>query len=560
MSRESEKILLLSDFNLGGFAGYLKNALSILPIQAPYGQVIHTLLDENSECWNESYSSALVWTRPEGVIDSFRRALDFYPFEIETVLAEVDRYTEALSKLTQKVSVLMVPSWTLPVSIGGYGMLEMKKGTGLTDLLCRMNLRLSENLEKIPGVYILNAGRWMQMAGKEAYNPKLWYMGKIAFGNDVFKSAVAEVKSTLSGISGSARKIVFVDLDDTLWGGIVGDDGWKNLRLGGHDPTGEAFADFQRVLKSLTRRGILLAIVSKNEEGICWEAIQNHPEMILKKEDFSAWRINWEDKAQNIIEILEELNLGLQSAVFIDDNPIERERVRSALPEVLVPEWPQDKMMYATTLSELTCFNSPQISEEDAQRLQMYREENQRKHLRQSVGTLDEWLRTLDIKVTVESLGDGNRQRATQLLNKTNQMNLCTRRLTESELVDWERDENHHLWLVRVQDKFGDSGLTGIISMEHQGKVGRLVDFLLSCRVMGRCVEESLFYVAIEYARSIHLKKIQIDYIPTEKNKPCLRFLERSGFSPIEEGGKFIVDMSKPYPLPECVDLIVTAG
>jgi len=385
-------------------------------------------------------------------------------------------------------------------------------------------------------------------------------MGKIAFGNEVLKSAVAEVRSTLAGISGSARKIILVDLDDTLWGGIVGDEGWKNLRLGGHDPTGEAFADFQRVLKSLTRRGILLAIVSKNEEGVCWEAIENHPEMILKKDDFSAWRINWEDKAQNIIEILEELNLGLQSAVFIDDNPIERERVRNALPEVLVPEWPQDKMMYVTTLSELTCFNSPQISEEDAQRLRMYREENQRKDLRQSLGTLDEWLQTLGIKVTVESLGDGNRQRAAQLLNKTNQMNLRTRRLTESELADWERDEHHHLWLVRVQDKFGDSGLTGIISMEHQGKVGRLVDFLLSCRVMGRCIEETLFYVVIEYARSIHLEKIHIDYIPTEKNIPCLRFLERSGFSPMEEGGKYIVDVREPYPLPECVDLILTAG
>ncbi len=557
MSLDADKILLLSDFNLGGFTGYLKNALKVLPVQAPYGQVIHTLLDENSEYWNDSYSSALVWTRPDGVIDSFRRALDFHGFEIETVLTEVDRYAQALSKLAERVPVLMLPSWTLPVSMSGYGMLDLRRGTGIADLLSRMNLRLAENLEKFPNVYILNAGRWMQMAGREAFNPKLWYMGKIAFGNEVFKSAVADIKSTLAGISGDAKKIIFVDLDDTLWGGIVGDDGWKSLRLGGHDPTGEAFADFQRVLKSLTRRGIVLAIVSKNEEGTCWEAIQNHPEMILKKEDFSAWRINWEDKAKNIIEILGELNLGAQSAVFIDDNPIERERVRTALPEVLVPDWPQDKMLYATALSELTCFNTPQISEEDIQRSRMYREEGQRKDLQQSLGTLDEWLNTLDIKVTAEPLSDGNLQRATQLLNKTNQMNLRTRRLTENELVEWERGENHHLWVFRVQDKFGDSGLTGMISLERQGNVARVVDFLLSCRVMGRCVEETLFFVAIEFARSLNLEKIYVDYHPTEKNKPCLRFLESSGFESGDKDQEFVVDIKKPYPQPDCVELVM---
>jgi len=531
--------------------------MDISPVSAPYGQVIHTLLDENSECWNESYSTALVWTRPQAVIDSYRKALEFHPFELDAVLAEVDSYAEALSRLTEKVSVLMIPSWTQSAQSPGYGMLDMRKGTGLTDLLYRMNLRLAENLDKHTGVYFLNAERWIQSAGKQAYNPKLWYMGKIAFGNEVFKSAVEDIKSTLDGVSGAARKIILVDLDDTLWGGIVGDDGWKNLRLGGHDPIGEAFVDFQKALKSMTRRGVILALVSKNEESTCWEAIENHPEMILKREDFSAWRINWTDKAQNIVEILEELNLGLQSAVFIDDNPIERERVKTALPEVLVPDWPRDKMLYASALSGLTCFNTPQISEEDIKRSRMYKEEGQRKHLKKSLGSLDEWLKTLEIKVSVETLNVDNLQRSAQLLNKTNQMNLRTRRLTDNELLDWSCGEGRKLWAFRVEDKFGDSGLTGLISIEANGKIGKVADFLLSCRVMGRCIEETMFFIAIEYARSIELEKLEMNFSPTEKNNPCLLFLKRSGFEQVKGSEEYCVDVSKPYPLPDCVKLIM---
>ena len=258
----------------------------------------------------------------------------------------MDTFSDSLSRLTGRVKTLLVPTWSLPPSMAGYGILERKPGIGLKDILARMNLRLAENLKNLPDAFVIDADRWVQMAGQEAFNPKLWYMGKIPFGNPVFKQATQEIKSALTGLLGNAKKIILVDLDDTLWGGIVGEEGWQNLKLGGHDPIGEAFSDFQRSLKSLTRRGILLGIISKNEESVALKAIDKNPEMILKLKDFVGWRINWSDKAKNILELTKELKLGVQSTVFIDDNPIERARVKEALPEILVPDLPKDKMYY----------------------------------------------------------------------------------------------------------------------------------------------------------------------------------------------------------------------
>ena len=187
------------------------------------------------------------------------------------------------------------------------------------------------------------------------------------------------MKAALRAVRGQSRKVVICDLDDTLWGGIVGDAGWENLRLGGHDPVGEAFADFQRELKALTRRGIILAMVSKNTEAVALEAIEKHPEMQLRKDDFAAWRINWDDKAQNIADLMEELNLGLDSAVFLDDNPVERARISEALPEVLVPNLPRDKMLFASTLRKLNCFDSATVSSEDRKRAAFYNAERDRR-------------------------------------------------------------------------------------------------------------------------------------------------------------------------------------
>jgi FkbH-like protein len=306
----------------------------------------------------------------------------------------------------------------------------------------------------------------------------------------------------------------------------------------------------------MKNRGILLAIASKNEEQVALEAIRKHPEMVLKLEDFAGWRINWQDKAQNVLDLMTELNLGPQSTLFIDDNPAERARVKESLPEVLVPDWPEDPLFYPAALLSLRCFEMPSLSQEDLVRTSMYLSENKRQALKQTVSSLEDWLTRLAIRVQVEELHPANLQRATQLLNKTNQMNLSTRRMSEAELMAWAEDKHHRLWTMRVSDKFGDAGLTGIISLEIQDPNAQIVDFILSCRVMGRKIEEAMLATAIQHAAALGVEEVYARYIPTAKNKPCLDFFKSLAPRFQQQGERFIRDGKKPFPVPGHITLV----
>ena len=331
------------------------------------------------------------------------------------------------------------------------------------------------------------------------------------------------------------------------------------MRLGGHDSVGEAFVEFQKSLKHLMRRGVLLAIASKNDESVALEAIDSHGEMVLHRDDFVAWRINWGDKATNIAEMVAALNLGLQSVVFIDDNPHERARVREALPEVLVPEWPTDPAYYSRALLSLTCFDSPTVSAEDLARNDLYAAERGREALYESIGSLDEWIRDLEVVVVAERLRADNLPRAAQLLNKTNQMNLTTRRLTEAGLSDWASTEGHVTWCISVADRLGDAGLTGIISVSVEGDTATLVDYVLSCRVLGRRVEQAMAHLAGRCAADLSARTLVATLIPTTKNGPCKRFFDESGFRRTDEH-VYEWDLGTEYPPPADVTIEAPAA
>ncbi|ETX01460.1 MAG: hypothetical protein ETSY1_07335 [Candidatus Entotheonella factor] len=558
MKTQAIRGLLISDFNLESFSGYLNNdeeSPHLETMATPYSQVMQVLMSDQSTHWASCPDFALLWTRPESVIESFNQLLQYEQIPTQRLLDEVDAYASAVLNLQNKVNHIFLPTWVFPSYHRGFGMLDMKNERGIANALMRMNLRLADDLGDASNIYLLNTQKWVENVGKAAYNPKLWYMGKIAFGNGVFKEVVKDIKAALRGLQGQAKKLILVDLDDTLWGGIVGDVGWEHLQLGGHDYMGEAFVEFQHALKALMNRGLLLGIVSKNEESVALEAIDTHPEMVLRSEDFVGWKINWQDKAQNVADLVASLNLGLQSVVFIDDNPVERARVREALPEVLVPDWPEDKTLYTSALQSLHCFDTPSLTKEDLERTKMYVSERQRSQLMQSVGSLEDWLKSLAIQVDIETLNTGNIKRTTQLLNKTNQLNLTTRRLSEHELELWVDEDHHHLWTFRVSDKFGDSGLTGIISLEVEGQKGKIVDFILSCRVMGRNIEETMLYTVINHAKSLGLSEVYAQYIQTSKNKPCLDFWKRSSFTDDNADYCFRWNMDNEYLLPDCISV-----
>ena len=516
--------LLLADFNSGNLAACLRNdqtAPLFQVAEAPYDQVVPILADAGHASWAADAQIAVVWTRPEAVSPTFSAILRGDVADLGRLAAEVDRYTELLVEAGLRVQLMLVPTWVVPTYRRGLGMSDFRPG-GVAHALMTMNGRLVAALAGDPRAYVLDAQKWCERAGAKAFDPKLWYLGKIPFGHEVFKAAIPDIKAALRGVNGRAKKLLVVDLDDTLWGGIVGEVGVEGLVLGGHDRLGEAFLDFQRALKALVRRGVLLGIVSKNEEQVALSAINSHPEMVLGRADFVGWRIDWTDKAHHIASLAAELNLGLQDVVFIDDNPTERARVREALPEVLVPDWPADPSHYAATLEQMVCFDAPDRTWEDGARNQMYAEEKERHTDREAVGALDEWLHTLALQVSAERVNRTNVRRTIQLLNKTNQMNLSTRRLSEAELVEWVEQEGREAWVYRVEDRFGDSGLTGILSLQAVSGGGRVVDFVLSCRVMGRGVEETLLHHAVARAQVLGWEELLVEYLPTEKNKPCL--------------------------------------
>ncbi len=514
------------------------------------------LLETDENVWSENLSGALVWTLPESASLGYRRMLEGEADEADLLTKDVDEFCNAIRSIPKHIKYIFVPTWVSAPFEGRLGLRDMDVRRGLSLALMRMNVRLAESFQADSRVVVLDASRWVATQGEKAFSSRLWYMSKTPYSVELFKEAAREIRAAMCALLGLNRKLIVLDLDDTLWGGVVGDIGWENVRLGGHDPIGEAFVDFQVTLMALTRRGILLGIVSKNEESTAMEAIRLHPEMVLRPDNFAGWRINWNDKAQNVEDLAAELNLGLQSVVFIDDNPAERDRVRAALAEVLVPDWPANPMEYKASLLRLRCFDQAQISTEDRRRSEMYVSERKRREISTQSGSVEQWLRSLQIEVSVELVTPANIDRMTQLMNKTNQMNLSTRRMSRDELWDWGNCEGNSILGFRVHDKFGDYGLVGIgsLHLENEKQTGAvIVDFILSCRVMGRKVEELMVHVLSRHAKSQGAKCLRAIYVPTQRNQPCLRFLEGAGLT--KEGNAFTWDLADGYLKPEGIGL-----
>lgn len=547
--------LLLSDFSLQELAGLSERPhREGPPLEldlAPYGQVVPTLMALASG-QQACPDFVWVWTRPEAISTTYQEALRQRPIRLEDALAEVDTFADQVLGAAKKAPSVFVTSFIRSSERRLSGMLDHKPGSA-GFVLTAMNLRLMERLGKQRNVFVLDGSRWLVAAGSGAVSDKTWYLAKVPYSRAVLEEALEDVRAGMRGQKGLTKKLLVLDLDDTMWGGIVGDQGWENLRLGGHDAIGESFVDFQREIKALSERGVILAIVSKNEESVALEAIDKHPEMVLRRDDFAAWRINWRDKAQNVAEIVNELNLGLQSTVFLDDNPIERARVKQALPEVLVPDWPEDKTQYVAALSALRCFDMPSVSQEDRERTQQYAQERKREQAKAEVSNFDDWLRSLEVKVSFAPLSASNIARTTQLMNKTNQLNLSTRRLTETELLAWAKEGGNEVYAVHVSDKFGDAGLTGILSVRKDGDVCHLVDYVLSCRVMGRRVEETLAWAAVQRATALGCAELQAKFLPTAKNKPCYTFWQKSGFAHDEQTNVFSWRTNQTFAAPEGV-------
>lgn len=544
-------IRLISDFNIGSLAGFMANqgGLSEFEVEVtPFGQVFQSLGDQ-SKSWLD-----IIWTSPERTLGSFHQALHLEYVSHASVLEEVDRVADFIINASGGRYIFFM-AWELPMTHRSYGMLDWRQDLGLSNLLAKCNLRLAEKLEPFNNIFIIPTSELSKFSAA-VESKKRWYAAKVPYPNEMFERLSSQIEQYVIALKGQSRRLIILDLDNTLWGGVVGENGWQGVRLGGHDHLGEAYKDFQLSLKALSNRGIQLAIASKNDETVALDAVDNHPDMVLTRDDFAGWKINWLDKAKNISDLLYELNLGLGSAVFIDDNPAERSRVRQALPSVFVPEWPKDPCNYVAALNKLNCFEVATISDEDRNRKNMYVAERARREIKNAVSDTADWLESLDTNVTVALVNDENIQRVAQLFNKTNQLNLSTRRLSDQEITDWFRHPHRKMMAISVSDRFGDMGLVGIIGIEAVGDHGNLVDFILSCRVMGRKVEETLIHLAAEELANLGAKLMSISYIPTERNRPTYEVLENANLKKVGDY-TFEVDLNEGFPKPSSVRLNV---
>ncbi|MDP9160197.1 MAG: HAD-IIIC family phosphatase, partial [Acidobacteriota bacterium] len=337
--------------------------------------------------------------------------------------------------------------------------------------------------------------------------------------------------------TGKIAKAVVVDLDNTLWGGVIGEDGMDGIKLGNEYP-GAAFRDLQRALLDLHQRGILLAVCSKNNRDDAMEALKNHPGMLLKPSHFASMRINWTDKAQNLREIAKELNVGVDALAFLDDNPIERQQVRSLIPEVHVIELPNDPMLFARVIRQNPVFERLVLTAEDQQRGAMYQSQREREELEQKVFSKEDFYRSLQQEAEIAPVTKASLARIAQLTNKTNQFNLTTRRYTEQQISEMISAPGCDCFTISVRDRFGDNGLVGVAITRHIGDVGEIDTFLLSCRVIGRTVETAFLSFLAEQGRRNGARQLRGWFLPTQKNTPARDFYFAHGFAAVEQTEK----------------------
>lgn len=365
-----------------------------------------------------------------------------------------------------------------------------------------------------------------------------WHAFKLPFAQRFAPLFAEQVAQVLAAMRGLARKCLVMDLDNTLWGGVIGDDGLDGIKLGQGSAVGEAFLDIQRTALSLRQRGIVLAISSKNDDHVARQPFREHPDMLLTEADISIFQANWHDKASNIKLIAEKLSLGTDSLVFLDDNPAEREQVRQRLPEVAVPELPSDPALYARTLLAAGYFSAVGFSVEDSRRAAMYAENAARVELEQAAGNLDDYLTSLAMRIDFRPFDAVGRSRIAQLINKSNQFNLTTRRYTEAEVASMGETASLLTLQVRLADRFGDNGMISVVICRPVAPDLMEIDtWLMSCRVLGRRVEQAVLHEIARRARLKGITTLRGRYIPSGRNAMVADHYANLGFQPMSGDG-----------------------
>jgi FkbH-like protein len=417
------------------------------------------------------------------------------------------------------------------------GLLDARSELGQRAAIDEINRELRTLCNTHTNVHVLDYNALVARYGYENWHDeRKWLTVRLPITSPHLNDLAREWLKFLHPLTGKVAKILALDLDNTLWGGIIGEDGMDGIRLGLEYP-GAAFQDVQRALLELHARGILLAVCSKNNPDDAMEVIEKHPGMLLRPAHFAAMRINWKDKSQNLREIAAELNLGIDALAFLDDNPLEQQQVRTDLPEVHVIDPPKNPMDFARIVRECPWFERLALSREDQERGAMYHARRSRQELEKNAPSQEDFLRSLQQEVEIAPLSKATLPRIAQLINKTNQFNLTTRRYSDQQLLELTSSSDWKCFSIRVRDRFGDNGLVGAAITHCQGEVCEIDTFLLSCRIIGRTIETGFLWFLAEQARSSGARQLQGWFLPTKKNAPARDFYHCHGMQKKDENG-----------------------
>jgi len=545
------RIAFLASSTISGFEETIRvkcfqKGIDCITYVADYNQYNQEILNQDSELYKfkPDITFLILDTRHilgEHFFSSYSIARNDRKEIADTKHKEIQNVCSVFKKNSD--SKLVVTSLQIP-NYSPYGISEGEE-YGLKDIVYKINDKLFNEFQQFAEekVFIYDFNGFVSKFGENnIFDYKQFFSGDIKISIEYIPKFINELMGYVYAVTGTSKKCIVLDLDNTLWGGIIGEEGFDNIKLG-DNPVGRSFVEFQKRLLALNKRGIILAINSKNNFDDAIEVIQKHPNMILKEENFACVKINWDDKVVNLQEIAKELNIGLDSIVFFDDDPINQEYVKESLPGVLVIDLPKDSSQYPQIITEMKEFDVLKITEEDTKRSDMYLGQKKRKELENKVGDFNEFLKQMNIEVNVEKANSFSIPRISQLTLKTNQFNLTTKRYQEEEVSKFSSSSDKIVECVKVSDKFGDNGITGVYIIDKKNDDEWIIDtFLLSCRIMGRGVEDTMLSQIIKKAKSEEVKTVKGKFISTNKNKPAENFYSKHGFKKNDEYWTFHIN------------------
>ena len=501
-------------------------------ISSDYGQVVQEALSPDSSVNSKKPDAVLIAVDYRGYplnsaigdVQGSKTALEATLEQLRTIRSGIKTNSNAICI----VQNLAPPAETL------FGSLDKVVPGCLRGVIEEANRAIAESIGGTQDVLLDVAGLAATVGLAEWHSPEQWNMAKLPFSSTFLPLYADHVARTIAAVRGKTRRCLIMDLDNTLWGGVIGDDGLEGIQLAQGDATGEAYLSVQRYALALRERGVVLAVSTKNHDEVARLPFRQHPEMLLREEHIAVLQANWTDKATNIQAIADELALGLDAMVFLDDNPVERGIVRELLPEVAVPELPADPALFARTLSAAGYFEAVAFSSEDMKRAEFYRDNARRVELQKKVGDVAAYLASLQMVITFQPFDETGRARISQLINKSNQYNLTTRRYTEAEVAAAQHDPDCFTLQVRLADNFGDNGMISVVICRATGHGGWEFDtWLMSCRVLGRRVENMVLQEVLFHCKSAGIHKLIGKYFPTERNQLAETHYQKLGFTEI---------------------------